>query len=91
MPETTYVTFEESWEEASRTGGRAQSREEARARDAAGLPYAVIYRVPGREVPLGARMVAWQAGVLDAWAYDEHGRRTAPRPSCDCEPTRGGC
>ncbi|MEU2393772.1 DUF4241 domain-containing protein [Streptomyces sp. NPDC007369] len=77
MPETTYVTFEESWDAASRTGGRALSREEARARDAAGLPYAVVYRVRGREVPLGVRMVAWQAGVLDAWAYDEHGRRTA--------------
>ncbi|WP_327388345.1 DUF4241 domain-containing protein [Streptomyces sp. NBC_01207] len=77
MPETTYVTFEESWDAASRTGGRALSPAEARARDAAGLPYAVIYRVPGREVPLGARMVAWQAGILDSWAYDEHGRRTA--------------
>ncbi|MFJ1567908.1 hypothetical protein [Streptomyces erythrochromogenes] len=38
MPETTYVTFEESWDAASRTGGRALSREEARARDAIGLP-----------------------------------------------------
>lgn len=77
MPESTYVTFEESWDAASRTGGRALSPAEARARDGAGLPYAVIYRVPGREVPLGVRMVAWQAGLLDSWAYDEHGRRTA--------------
>ncbi|MFI8392836.1 DUF4241 domain-containing protein [Streptomyces sp. NPDC085540] len=77
MPETTYVTFEESWDTASRTGGRVLSPAEARARDAAGLPYAVIYRRPGREVPLGVRMVAWQAGILDCWAYDEHGRRTA--------------
>ncbi|MGW2275158.1 DUF4241 domain-containing protein [Streptomyces yangpuensis] len=77
MPDTMYVTFEESWDAKSRTGGRALSHEEARVRDAAGLPYAVIYRVPGREVPLGARMVAWRAGVLDCWAYDEHGRRTA--------------
>ncbi|MFJ7586690.1 DUF4241 domain-containing protein [Streptomyces sp. NPDC097617] len=78
MPET-YVTvsFEESWDAASRTGGRELSPEEARARDATGLPYAVVYRAPGREVPLGVRMVAWQAGVLDTWAYDEHGRRTA--------------
>lgn len=77
MSETTYVTFEESWDAASRTGGRALSAVEARARDGAGLPYAVVYRVPGREVPLGVRMVAWQAGILDSWAYDEHGRRTA--------------
>ncbi|MEU6313241.1 DUF4241 domain-containing protein [Streptomyces sp. NPDC047014] len=71
------VEFVESWDAVSRTGGPALSREEARARDAAGLPYAVVYRMPGREVPLGARWVAWQAGVLDSWAYDEHGRRTA--------------
>ncbi|MFE5810719.1 DUF4241 domain-containing protein [Streptomyces sp. NPDC056491] len=79
MPETTYmtVTFAESWDAASRTGGRELSPGEARARDAAGLPYAVVHRAPGREVPLGVRMVAWQAGVLDTWAYDEHGRRTA--------------
>ncbi|MFE1899226.1 DUF4241 domain-containing protein [Streptomyces yangpuensis] len=76
MPDTMYVTFEESWDAKSRTGGRALSHEEARVRDAAGLPYAVVYRMPGRELPLGARMVAWQAGVLDSWAYDDHGRRT---------------
>lgn len=77
MPETTYVTFAESWDATSRTGGRVLSPAQARARDAAGLAYAVVYRVPGREVPLGVRMVAWRAGVLDSWAYDEHGRRTA--------------
>ncbi|MFJ3980025.1 DUF4241 domain-containing protein [Streptomyces sp. NPDC090021] len=71
------MTFEDSWDTKSRTGGRALSHEEARVRDTAGLPYAVVYRVPGREVPLGVRMVAWQAGALDSWAYDEHGRRTA--------------
>ncbi|MEU3726434.1 DUF4241 domain-containing protein [Streptomyces sp. NPDC031705] len=71
------MTFEESWHAASRTGGRELTPEEARARDAEGLPYAVVYRAPGREVPLGVRMVAWRAGCVDAWAYDEHGRRTA--------------
>ncbi|MFC9588059.1 DUF4241 domain-containing protein [Streptomyces yangpuensis] len=77
MPDTMYVTFEESWDAKSRTGGGALSEEVARVRDAAGLPYAVVYRVPGREVPLAARMVVWRAGVLDSWAYDEYGRRTA--------------
>ncbi len=60
MPDTTYVTFDESWDATSRTGGRALSREEARARDATVPPYAVIYHVPGREVPLGAWVVAWK-------------------------------
>ncbi|MGE7386140.1 DUF4241 domain-containing protein [Streptomyces sp. NPDC004126] len=73
----TEVTYEESWHAGSRTGGRELSAEEARARDAAGLPYAVVYREPGREVPVGVRMVAWRAGTVDVWAYDEQGRRTA--------------
>ncbi|MEV7547747.1 hypothetical protein AB0O29_35155, partial [Streptomyces sp. NPDC089915] len=77
MSDTVYVTYEESWHAGSRTGGRGLSPDEARSRDAEGLPYAVVYRVPGREVPLGVRMVAWRAGVVDAWAYDEQGRRTA--------------
>ncbi|KOY56664.1 hypothetical protein ADK59_18020 [Streptomyces sp. XY332] len=70
----------ESWDAESRTGGRELSHEEARARDAPGLPYAVIHRAPGREVPLGVRMVAWRAGVLAG----------PPRPSCGCGTTRGG-
>ncbi|MFD8146731.1 DUF4241 domain-containing protein [Streptomyces sp. NPDC059708] len=77
MSDQAYVTYEESWHAGSRTGGRELSADEARARDAEGLPYAVVYRAPGREVPLGVRMVAWQAGIVDAWAYDEQGRRTA--------------
>ncbi|GAA0274270.1 DUF4241 domain-containing protein [Streptomyces polychromogenes] len=77
MPDTVYVTYEESWHAESRTGGRELSPDEARARDAEGLPYVVVYRAPGREVPLGVRTVAWQAGFVDAWAYDGQGRRTA--------------
>ncbi|GAA3378177.1 DUF4241 domain-containing protein [Streptomyces racemochromogenes] len=77
MPDTAYVTYEESWHAGTRTGGRELSADEARARDAQGLPYAVVYRAPGREVPLGVRMVAWRAGTVDAWAYDEFGRRSA--------------
>ncbi|MFJ3882817.1 DUF4241 domain-containing protein [Streptomyces sp. NPDC090077] len=77
MPDTAYVTYEESWHAGHRTGGRELSADQARARDAEGLPYAVVYRAPGREVPLGVRMVAWRAGSVDSWAYDEQGRRTA--------------
>ncbi|MFD3939726.1 DUF4241 domain-containing protein [Streptomyces sp. NPDC058611] len=77
MAETVYVTYVDFWDAESRTGGRELSPEEARARDAAGLPYTVVHREPGREVLLGARTVAWQAGVVDTWAYDRLGRRTA--------------
>ncbi|EFL16854.1 DUF4241 domain-containing protein [Streptomyces sp. C] len=71
MPETAHVHV------AYRTGGRELTPDEARARDAEGLPYEVVYRAPGREMPLGVRMVAWRAGTVDAWAYDEFGRRIA--------------
>ncbi|MDK9496539.1 DUF4241 domain-containing protein [Streptomyces katrae] len=71
MPETAHVHV------AYRSGGRELTPGEARARDVEGLPYEVVYRAPGREMPLGVRMVAWRAGTVDAWAYDEQGRRTA--------------
>ncbi|MEU6298147.1 DUF4241 domain-containing protein [Streptomyces erythrochromogenes] len=77
MSESAYgVRYADSWDPQSRTAGRELSADEARARDAAGFPYAVIQHAPGREVPLGVRVVAWQAGCVDSWAYDSQGRRT---------------
>ncbi|MFD5417329.1 DUF4241 domain-containing protein [Streptomyces sp. NPDC127069] len=70
------VGYVEGWDPASRTPGRALSAVEARARDAAGLPYAVMHRVPGSEVPAEVRLVSWGAGFVEVWAYDEQGRRT---------------
>lgn len=68
--------YAEDWHPATRTPGRALSAEEARERDAAGLPYAVLQQVPGREVPAVVRWVCWRTGLVEIWAYDEQGRRT---------------
>ncbi|MFI8825658.1 DUF4241 domain-containing protein [Streptomyces sp. NPDC053431] len=50
--------------------------EAARERDAAGLPYVAVYRLPGRENPLEVRLVSWQDHYVGVWVYDDHGRRT---------------
>lgn len=39
---------------------RPMSADKARERDAAGLPYAAVYREPGREAPLEVRLVSWR-------------------------------
>ncbi|MEK2493662.1 DUF4241 domain-containing protein [Kitasatospora purpeofusca] len=70
------VEYAEKWDPASRTAGRALSAGEARARDAEGLPYAVLLRVPGSALPAEVRLVSWGAGFVEVWAYDEQGRRT---------------
>lgn len=49
---------------------------EARERDAAGLPYVVVYRAAGREAPLEVRLVSWRDHYVGLWAYDAQGRRT---------------
>ncbi|MCX5417844.1 DUF4241 domain-containing protein [Streptomyces sp. NBC_00059] len=51
------------------------SVEEARERDAAGLPYVVVYREPGREAPLEVRLVSWLDHYVGLWIYDAYGRR----------------
>ncbi|MFF2792767.1 DUF4241 domain-containing protein [Streptomyces sp. NPDC058049] len=68
--------YAEGWDLATRTPWRPLSAEAARERDAAGLPYAVLQRVPGRDVPAVVRHVSWRAGLVEVWAYDEQGRRT---------------
>lgn len=52
------------------------SAEEARERDAAGLPYVVVYREPGRKAPLEVRLVSWRDHYVGLWVYDAQGRRT---------------
>ncbi|WP_030761542.1 MULTISPECIES: DUF4241 domain-containing protein [unclassified Streptomyces] len=70
------MEYADGWDPVSRVSGRELSAEEARERDAAGLPYAVLHRVPGRALPAVARRVSWRAGLVEVWAYDEQGRRT---------------
>ncbi|MGZ9931507.1 DUF4241 domain-containing protein [Streptomyces sp. NC-S4] len=68
--------YAEGWDLATRTPWRPLSAEAARERDAAGLPYVVEYRMPGREAPLEVRLVSWQENHVGLWVYDEQGRRT---------------
>ncbi|MFJ2744382.1 DUF4241 domain-containing protein [Streptomyces sp. NPDC087440] len=72
------VSYAEGWDLAGvRAAGARLSRDGARARDAAGDPYAVIFRLPGRRVPLEVLYVSWREHYLGSWAYDEQGRRVA--------------
>ncbi|MEV5613507.1 hypothetical protein [Streptomyces sp. NPDC052225] len=57
----------------------AMSREAASALDAAGDPYAVVLREPGRPEAVVVH-VARAAHFVGIWAYDAHRRRLA-RPT----------
>ncbi|MFF0746430.1 DUF4241 domain-containing protein [Streptomyces sp. NPDC004111] len=70
------VSYAEGWDLAGvREAGALLSRDAARARDAAGEPYAVVLRLPGRRVPLEVLYVSWREHYLGSWAYDAYGRR----------------
>ncbi|MFD0355841.1 DUF4241 domain-containing protein [Streptomyces sp. NPDC127110] len=70
------VGYAQAWDPDSRTAWRPLSAGEARERDAAGLPYVVVYRTAGREAPLEVRLVSWRDHHVGLWAYDDQGRRT---------------
>ncbi|MFD3517628.1 DUF4241 domain-containing protein [Streptomyces sp. NPDC058657] len=70
------VGYALAWDLESRVPWRPISVEEARERDAAGLPYVVVYRVAGREAPLEVRLVSWRDHYAGLWVYDAQGRRT---------------
>ncbi|MFJ8043919.1 DUF4241 domain-containing protein [Kitasatospora sp. NPDC096147] len=57
----------------SRTRGRALSVGQARERDAAGLPYVVLFGEPGSGRPVEVRLVSWGEGFVERWAYDDQG------------------
>ncbi|MFE1828875.1 DUF4241 domain-containing protein [Streptomyces yangpuensis] len=69
------VGYAQAWDPEARAPWRPISAGEARERDAAGLPYAVVYREPGREAPLEVRLVSWRDHYVGLWAYDVQGRR----------------
>ncbi|GLX38263.1 hypothetical protein Sros01_43360 [Streptomyces roseochromogenus] len=50
--------------------------EEAGERDAAGLPYVVVYWAAGREAPREVRLVSWRDHHVGLCVYDAQGRRT---------------
>ncbi|WP_030965483.1 DUF4241 domain-containing protein [Streptomyces sp. NRRL S-378] len=70
------VGYAQGWDPEARAPWRPISAREARERDAAGLPYVVVYREPGREAPLEVRLVSWRDHYVGLWVYDAQGRRT---------------
>ncbi|THA85603.1 DUF4241 domain-containing protein [Streptomyces sp. A0592] len=70
------VGYAQGWDLTARAPWRPISAEEARERDAAGLPYVAEYRIPGREAPVEVRLVSWPDHHVGLWVYDEQGRRT---------------
>ncbi|MGW2049914.1 DUF4241 domain-containing protein [Streptomyces sp. NPDC001858] len=70
------VGYAQAWDPETRVPWRPISEEEARERDAAGLPYVVVYRAAGREAPLEVRLVSWRDHYVGLWVYDAQGRRT---------------
>ncbi|MFJ8165910.1 DUF4241 domain-containing protein [Streptomyces sp. NPDC096136] len=70
------VGYAQAWDPEVRAAWRPLSAGEARERDAAGLPYVVVYRMVGREAPLEVRLVSWRDHHVGLWVYDGQGRRT---------------
>lgn len=70
------VSYAPAWDLEARAPWRQLTAEAARERDRAGLPYVVVYRIPGRRVPLEVRLVSWRDHYVGLWLYDDQGRRT---------------
>ncbi|PKT71309.1 hypothetical protein CW362_19885 [Streptomyces populi] len=70
------VGYAQAWDLEARMPWRPLSVAEAGERDAAGLPYVVVYRAAGREAPLEVRLVSWRDHYVGLWVYDAQGRRT---------------
>ncbi|MER6912494.1 DUF4241 domain-containing protein [Streptomyces sp. NPDC000594] len=70
------VAYALGWDLEARAPWRPLTAGAARERDAAGLPYAVVHRIPGREIPLEVRLVSWRDHYAGLWVYDDRGRRT---------------
>ncbi|GGY06666.1 DUF4241 domain-containing protein [Streptomyces hiroshimensis] len=69
------VTYGEQWDFATLKVVGALTRSQAEERDAAGLPYVVVFGTAGRTTPVEVQLTSWADHYLGAWAYDEHGRR----------------
>ncbi|MFD9289248.1 DUF4241 domain-containing protein [Streptomyces sp. NPDC060030] len=70
------VAYALAWDLEARAIWRPLTARAARERDGVGLPYVVVYRLPGREVPLEVRLVSWREHYVGLWVYDDRGRRT---------------
>lgn len=72
---TVEVSYGAGWDPRAAATVAPLSTAEAAALDAAGEPYAVILKRPGRPHPEAVLHVAWSHHYLGIWRYDEHGRR----------------
>ncbi|MFD7508171.1 DUF4241 domain-containing protein [Streptomyces sp. NPDC059853] len=70
------VGYAQAWDLEACAPWRPISAEQAQERDAAKLPYVVVYREPGRKAPLEVRLVSWRDHYVGLWVYDAQGRRT---------------
>ncbi|GHB25069.1 hypothetical protein GCM10010346_55890 [Streptomyces chryseus] len=70
------IAYGEGWDLAARALLGPLTVEAARARDAAGLPYAAVCRTAGGGGPAEVRLVAWREHYAGVWVYDDQGRRT---------------
>ncbi|MFD3776353.1 DUF4241 domain-containing protein [Streptomyces sp. NPDC058612] len=70
------VEYAQAWDEESRAPWRPISGAEPWERDVVGLPYAVVYRQPGRETVLEVRLVSWRDHYVGLRVHDAQGRRT---------------
>ncbi|MET9388615.1 DUF4241 domain-containing protein [Streptomyces sp. NPDC002928] len=70
------VGYAQAWDLETRVAWQPISVEEARERDAVGLPYVVVYRAAGRKAPLEVRLVSWRDHYVGLLVYDAQGRRT---------------
>lgn len=85
------VGYAPAWDPEARVPWRPVSVREARERDAAGLPYVVVYRAAGREAPLEVRLVSWRDHYVGLWVDDALVRRTYDLDMRGCWTTRRGC
>jgi regulator of sirC expression with transglutaminase-like and TPR domain len=70
----TEVTYCEGWDPAARQEYGIITEAEAAVRDRDGLQYAVLLRESRR--PVALIRVAWAAGYLGVWQFDDQARRT---------------
>ncbi|GAA2102212.1 DUF4241 domain-containing protein [Kitasatospora saccharophila] len=66
----------DGWDPATRSSVRPLPRAEAERRDAAGEPYAVVFRAPGREQPVAVLHLARAGQYAELHRLDPQGRRT---------------
>ena len=87
-PMVVEVSYAQGWDLSLCRELAPLPRSGAEARDTSGDPYAIVYRVAGRSLPLEVQLVSWRDSYLGVWAYDAQGRRTREMDWRMLEPGR---